>query len=123
MNEDWLKLIVQFKKRYSILSEILDLTEQMFDALLRDDEVSFSMLLSMRQEPILRMEESDNIILQVKETFSNDMLVRIESLDKSDLPKTQEETLYKQQIEQNKRLIDKILILDKRVLTSLKKKR
>ena len=58
MNQDWIKLIVQLKKRYSLLTEIKDLTEQMSDALNRDDEVSFQMLLSMRQEPILYLKES-----------------------------------------------------------------
>lgn len=62
MNEQWMKLLVQLRKRYTALTETLDLTMQMGEALDRNDRTSFSMLLAMRQEPVLRMQELDGAI-------------------------------------------------------------
>ena len=65
MNEQWMKLLVQLRKRYTALTETLDLTMQMGEALDRNDRTSFSMLLAMRQEPVLRMQELDGNIRQI----------------------------------------------------------
>lgn len=123
MNQDWIKLIVQLKKRYSLLTEIYDLTEQMSDALNRDDEVSFQMLLSMRQEPILYMKESDGVLLSLKSELPEDIIKRWHELENDAQPLSQEETLFKQQIEQNRRLLERIVPFDNRVLTVLKNKK
>lgn len=123
MNQDWIKLLVQLKKRYSLLTEIFDLTQQMSDALNRDDEVSFQMLLSMRQEPILYMKESDVILLNLKSELPDYIIKRWQELENNAEPESQEEMLFKQQIEQNKRLVERVVPFDKRILTVLKNKK
>ena len=123
MNQDWIKLIAQLKKRYSLLNEIYDITEQMSDALNRDDEVSFQMLLSMRQEPILYMKESDTILLSLKSELPQDIIKRWHELEKNAEPLNQEETLFKQQIEQNRRLLERLVPFDNRILNVLKNKK
>lgn len=123
MNEEWLKLIVQMKKRYTLLSEIYDLTVQMADALNRDDEVSFSMLLSMRQEPILKMQESDSMLQGLREDVSDEIAKRWKAIENGDDAQTKEEILFKQQISQNGRIIEKIVPLDKRVFAALSNKK
>lgn len=123
MNQDWIKLIVQLKKRYSLLTEIKDLTEQMSDALNRDDEVSFQMLLSMRQEPILYMKESDGVLLSLKSELPEDIIKRWHELENDAEPLSQEETLFKQQIEQNRRLLERIVPFDNRIFNVLKNKK
>ena len=72
MNEPWLSLLVQMKKRYTALNETYDLTRQMGDALDRNDQTSFAMLLAMRQEPILRLQELDGNIRRVCEGYAPD---------------------------------------------------
>ena len=57
MTGEWIELLVQLRKRYTVLSEIYDLTTQMGEALDRNDQTSFSMLLAMRQEPVLLAQE------------------------------------------------------------------
>ncbi len=123
MNQDWVKLLVQLKKRYSLLTEIFDLTQQMSDALNRDDEVSFQMLLSMRQEPILYMKESDEILLNLKSELPDYIIKRWQELENNAEPESQEEMLFKQQMEQNKRLVERVVPFDKRILTVLKNKK
>lgn len=123
MNEDWLKLLVQLKKRYSLLTQIDDLTQQMSDALNRDDEVSFQMLLSMRQEPILYLKESDNILLDLKSELPQNIVKRWQELENNAEPIGQEETLFKQQINQNRRLLERLVPFDNRILTVLKNKK
>lgn len=123
MNGDWIKLIAQLKKRYSLLNEIYDLTEQMSESLNRDDEVSFSILLAMRQEPILKMKESDAILKELKQTLPDDIVSRWLKLENNDNPNSQEEMLFKQQMEQNQRLLQRLVPVDKRILTVLSNKR
>ncbi len=123
MNEDWLKLLVQLKKRYSLLIQIDDLTQQMSDALNRDDEVSFQMLLSMRQEPILYLKESDKILLDLKSELPQNIVKRWQELENNAEPIGQEETLFKQQINQNRRLLERLVPFDNRILTVLKNKK
>lgn len=123
MNEDWVKLLVQLKKRYSLLIQIDDLTQQMSDALNRDDEVSFQMLLSMRQEPILYLKESDKILLNLKYELSQNIVKRWQELENNAEPIGQEETLFKQQINQNRRLLERLVPFDNRILTVLKNKK
>ena len=123
MNEDWVKLLVQLKKRHSLLIQIDDLTQQMSDALNRDDEVSFQMLLSMRQEPILYLKESDKILLNLKSELSQNIVKRWQELENNAEPIGQEETLFKQQINQNRRLLERLVPFDNRILTVLKNKK
>lgn len=123
MNAEWIKILVQLKKRYSLLSEIYDLTEQMSQALNRDDEISFSMLLAMRQEPILKMKESDMILKGLRSTLPVDIVNRWSALENNDNPNSQEETLFKQQMEQNQRLVERLVSFDKRILKVLSNKK
>ena len=54
---DWLDLTVLERKKYNFLSETLDLSQQMGEAMDRNDQVSLRMLVAMRQDPILGLEE------------------------------------------------------------------
>ena len=54
---EWLDLTVLERKKYNLLSEVMDVSQQMGEALDRSDDVSVRMLVAMRQEPILHLEE------------------------------------------------------------------
>ena len=64
---DWMDLTVLERKRYNCLSEVMDLSQQMGEALDRNDSVSVRMLVAMRQEPLLQLEELKQAI-EAKET-------------------------------------------------------
>lgn len=106
MNDQWMKLLVQLRKRYTALTEIYDLTVQMGEALDRDDGTSFGMLLSMRQEPLLRMQEPD-----IRE--------RWDALLDGQAPRDADEDMVVKQMQQNRRLIERLVPLDSRINQSL----
>lgn len=115
MNEQWVKLLVQLRKRYSALTETYDLTVQMGEALDRDDRTSFSMLLAMRQEPVLRMKELDENIRRIVENDAPDIESRWRALMRGDAPQDADEQMVVKQMQQNKRVIDRLVPIDSRM--------
>ena len=63
---DWLDLTVLERKKYNYLNETLDLTQQIGSALDHNDQISLKMLLAMRQEPIMYLEELKQTIEDMK---------------------------------------------------------
>lgn len=123
MNEPWLSLLVQIKKRYSALNETYDLTRQMGEALDRNDQTSFAMLLAMRQEPILRLQELDGNIRRVCEGYAPDMRQRWEQLTQGASPLDESEAQLAEQLARNKRLIERLVPMDQRIQQVLSAKK
>lgn len=115
MNEQWMKLLVQLRKRYTALTETLDLTMQMGEALDRNDRTSFSMLLAMRQEPVLRMQELDGNIRRIVEIGAPDIEARWRALVRGDNPQNADEQMIVNQMQQNKRVIERLVPIDSRI--------
>lgn len=115
MNEQWMKLLVQLRKRYTALTETLDLTMQMGEALDRNDRTSFSMLLAMRQEPVLRMQELDGNIRRIVESDAPDIEARWRALVRGDNPQNADEQMIVNQMQQNKRVIERLVPIDSRI--------
>lgn len=115
MNEQWMKLLVQLRKRYTALTETLDLTMQMGEALDRNDRTSFSMLLAMRQEPVLRMQELDSNIRRIVEIDAPDIEARWRALVRGDNPQNADEQMIVNQMQQNKRVIERLVPIDSRI--------
>nr|WP_302664876.1 hypothetical protein [uncultured Agathobaculum sp.] len=115
MKEQWMKLLVQLRKRYTALTETYDLTVQMGEALDRNDRTSFSMLLSMRQEPVLRLQELDVNIRRIVEIDAPDIKARWRALVDGDVPQDADEQMVVNQMQQNKRMIDRLVPIDKRI--------
>lgn len=115
MKEQWMKLLVQLRKRYTALTEAYDLTVQMGEALDRNDRTSFSMLLSMRQEPVLRLQELDENIRRIAEGDAPDIEARWKALIAGDAPQDADEQMVVNQMQQNKRMIDRLVPIDSRI--------
>lgn len=115
MKEQWMKLLVQLRKRYTALTETHDLTVQMGEALDRNDRTSFSMLLSMRQEPVLRLQELDGNIRRIVEIDAPDIEARWKALVAGDAPQDADEQMVVNQMQQNKRVIDRLVPVDSRI--------
>ena len=115
MNEQWMKLLVQLRKRYTALTETLDLTMQMGEALDRNDRTSFSMLLAMGQEPVLRMQELDGNIRRIVEIDAPDIEARWRALVRGDNPQNADEQMIVNQMQQNKRVIERLVPIDSRI--------
>ena len=115
MKEQWMKLLVQLRKRYTALTETYDLTVNTRSSVDRNDRTSFSMLLSMRQEPVLRMQELDGNIQRIVETDAPDIEVRWQALVAGDTPRDADEQMVVNQMQQNKRVIDRLVPIDSRI--------
>lgn len=115
MKEQWMKLLVQLRKRYTALTEAYDLTLQMGEALDRNDRTSFSMLLSMRQEPVLRLQELDVNIRRIVEIDAPDIAARWQALIDGAAPCDADEQMVVNQMQQNKRMIDRLVPVDSRI--------
>ena len=112
---DWLDLTVLERKKYSLLSEVMDLTQQLGEALDRGDDVSVRMLISMRQEPILQLEELKQAIGAKTELLTAQEEERVRALRDGAAPQGGDETAFQNQAGGARRLLERILELDRRL--------
>ena len=106
-----LALLLQWKKKQ--FNEVLSVTEQMVESMERNDKFSVSMLLSMREDPVRQAQEiQDQIgeyLLQMPEADAiraNELLTGTENGQGM-------ESALSNQVAQNRRLLDRIIRLDK----------
>lgn len=119
MSEAWLLLLVQLRKRYTLLTEVFDLTTQMGEALDRDDATSFSMLLAMRQEPIQSLQEQEERIQSCAEPVAP----RWQALCRGEAAQGENEQRVAEQMKQNKQLIDRLVPIDRQIQKVLSAKK
>ena len=118
MEQDRLaKALVQSKRMGNLLNEVLDLSQQMAEALDRDDQVAVEMLIAMRQEPILHLKELQTIIADRRSKIEDDS--RLQALLDGAPPQIREEAAYIDQVGIARRLLEQILVLDRRLNTRL----
>ncbi len=112
---DWLDLTVLERKKYNCLSEVMDLSRQMGEALDRNDDVSVRMLLAMREEPLLQLRELKLAIDAKKENLPPEARERVTALGQGADPQGEEETTYHSQAGAARRLLERIIELDERL--------
>lgn len=112
---DWLDLTVLERKKYNLLTEAMDLTRQLGEALDRNDDVSLRMLISMRQEPILQLEEIKKAAALKREGLSPEELERVSALAAGASPREGEEGAYFEEAGRCRRLLERLLELDRRL--------
>ncbi len=105
--------LVQVKKIGNTCNEVLDLSQQLADALDRSDEVSVNMLVSMRQEPIDKMVTADGALRQQLDALGEEDSKRLAYLLNGGEGETQEELALAAQVASNSRLLAKVTELDK----------
>lgn len=114
MGQQDLALLLQWKKKQFLkFNEVLSVTEQMVKSMERNDRFSVSMLLSMREDPVRQAQEiQDQIgeyLLQMPEA---DAIRANELLTGAENGQGMESALCNQ-VAQNRRLLDRIIRLDK----------
>lgn len=112
---DWLDLAVLERKKYNHLSEVMDLSQQMGEALDRNDQVSLRMLISLRQDPILQLEELQRAINIKRESLPDEDRERLSALLGGAAPQGEEETGYANQAGAARRLLERVVELDQRL--------
>ena len=91
---EWMDLTVLERKKYNDLSEALDLTGQIGEALDRSDQVSVRMLVAMRQDPIRHLEEINQTALDRRESLAEEDQERVKALLAGAEGRTAEERLF-----------------------------
>lgn len=112
---EWLDLTVLERKKYNLLSEVMDVSRQMGEALDRSDDVSVRMLVAMRQEPILRLEEIRQAAAARLESLPPEDRERVGALREGAAPQGAEEEAYCTQAGSARRLLERVLELDQRL--------
>lgn len=112
---DLLNAHVQEKKVYNLLVEVMDLSQQLAEAVDRQDQVTVQLILSMRQDAINRLAETDQVLRTLGEGLSAGDAERLNQLLNGDPAFTQAEQGLANQIADNRRLLQKIIQLDRQI--------
>lgn len=115
MSKDLLDLAVLERKKYNDLNEVLDLTQQLGEALDRNDQVSARMLIAMRQDPILHLEEVDQTCKARRETLSPEDQDRLAELQAGSPPRDDGERTFLEQAGRARGLLERVIELDRRI--------
>ncbi|MCI9352410.1 MAG: hypothetical protein HFF58_04050 [Lawsonibacter sp.] len=112
---DWLELAVLERKKYNLLSEVMDLSRQLGEAMDRSDDVSIRLLLSMRQDPILQLEELRRTALLKQENLTPEERERVEAVISGSVSPTAEEESCFEEAGRSRRLLERVVELDQRL--------
>ena len=108
-----MEALVQTKRLYGLLDEVLDLSRQMAEALDRGDEVVVQMLLDMRAEPIRKLTLTDQALRSQKANLPEEEGERLAALLNGTVqPEGAEETALFNQAVSNRRLHQQVMELE-----------
>lgn len=104
------------KKAQTIrLMEVADLTRQTLVAAERRDEVSVTMLLSMREEPVKRVADMDEGFRAYLQTLPQEDAIRAAELLNGGPPAVPDEIRLYEQLGQYRRLLESVVEMDRRL--------
>ncbi len=120
MEQFHLTSLCQWKKQQMVkLIEVSDLTEQLAQAVERQDQASINMVLSMREEPIRQLQEIETSIEEYLPTLPEEDAIRCAELLKGEAARTPAEEPLALQVAQDRRLLKQIQELDKKTSVTL----
>lgn len=104
---------VQAKRIYSLLNEVMDVSRQMAEAVDRDDQVAIQMLVSMREEPVGRLRQARQTLVEQRESLEPEAAQRLAQLLNGAEAETEAEQPLAAQVGANRRLLGQVLELDR----------
>ena len=111
--------LVQMKRTGNLLNELEDLTRQMGEAIDRNDQVSLEMLISMREEPLGKLQETDQAVRDQLELMTDKLeAAQLASMLNGGLPADSDERAQQQlcdQVAANNRRLKRIMELDRQL--------
>lgn len=110
--------LVQMKRTGNLLNELWDLTQQLGQAIDRNDQVSAQMLIAMREEPLGKLHEADRILReQLADMPDREGAAQLAAMlngaapsQEGDLPK-----MLCEQVNQNKRRLEQVVAMNQRI--------
>lgn len=112
---EWMDLTVLERKKYNYLGEVLDLTQQLAESLERSDQVSARMILAMRQDPILHLEEVNATAKSRRESLTEEEQERVRALLDGAEAQDDGEKTFLEQAGKARSLLERVVELDRRV--------
>lgn len=116
---DMRQILILFQRRYNAIREVSRLTEELADALSRNDEVSVTMLLGMRAEEMAGFDDCTGEIWQMCRHKSQETVQKIRQLVTSDPSENAGEGPEEKKIYEIRRktqaVIDQVRIVDERL--------
>lgn len=112
---EWMDLTVLERKKYNNLAEVLDLTKQLGESLDRNDQVAVRMIIAMRQDPLLHLEETQQTARDRKKSLQPEDQERVRALLDGAEPRSNEERTFLDQSGKTRRLLERVVELDRRV--------
>ena len=103
---------VQMRRMYNLLTQVQDLTIQMAQSLDRNDAVATQMLLEMREEPLRRMAEAREALLQQLESLPQEDALHLRTILNGGAAATPVEQRLADQVGMNSRLMEQVKTLD-----------
>ena len=110
-----LDLQVLERKKYNLLNDVMDLSQQLATAMDRNDQVSVRMLVAMRQDPLTQLEEvKHNLSRRLLECSPDDQDLAHRLLQ-GEAGSSPREQAVADQSNVNRRLLERIIELDRRL--------
>ena len=111
MEQTMKEALVQLRRIYNALGEVEDLSRQLAEALDRNDQVTVTMLLSMREEPVMTAHRArETLGLMIDGSAAGQ---RLRAVLNGAEPENNEEKLLVNQAAMNERLLKKVQELDR----------
>jgi hypothetical protein len=109
------ELMALQKKMYLRMNEVMGITQELDDAVRREDQISVKILLSARQSPILELEELHAQVSLKRCDLSGKDEERFDRLLSGGKPASPEEKQVAEQLAVNHRLLQRLTELDHNV--------
>lgn len=107
--------LVQVKRMSSLLNEVQDLSQQLAEAIDRDDRVSVEMLTGMRREPIDKLLSAEDVLADLASSLPPEEGARLLALLGGAPARAAEEKPLAELVGSNRRRLTQVLDLDKRL--------
>lgn len=114
--DEWIlgKALALEKRMYVLLSEAMDLSRQLAQAIDRDDQVAIQMMLSMRREPLEGLRNARRGLEELRDSLPPEERERLAQLFNGAEAAGAEAPLA-EQVTQNGRLLEQLVALDERL--------
>lgn len=100
------------KRIYILLTEILDVSKQLAEALDRSDRVSMRMLIGMRNEPIQHAQQARQALCALRDSLPYEDAVRLTELLNGAEAQNENEAPLAAQLRSNEKLLKQVLTMD-----------
>lgn len=112
-HEELLSAMVQAKRLGTALDEVWDYSQQLAQAVDRNDQVSVRLVLSMREEPLAKVRLADKALRSLRDSLADpEDRARLSQLLNGEEEGTGDEAVLSKLMAQNRRLHQKVMNLE-----------